>query len=162
MVTLALLCTFRTVKRTCGHYWLCARSGLSGNLGKTPLRLIEIFRMYFDTSLKTSQWRNPRGHYVASLKPAAGPHWALFDDHEVQWVPEKSVLPQETTILIYTLPDRERKEEVITILDDDQGKMSSRLCARSWLSGNLGKTPLRLIEIFRMYFDTSLKTSRRD
>ena len=36
------------------------------------------------------------------------------------------------------------------------------LCARSWLSGNLGKTALRLIEIFRMYFDTSLKTSRRD
>jgi hypothetical protein len=36
------------------------------------------------------------------------------------------------------------------------------LCARSWLSGNLSKTALRLIEIFRMYFDTSLKTSRRD
>ncbi len=38
----------------------------------------------------------------------------------------------------------------------------SWLCARSWLSGNLGKTALGLIEIFRMYFDTSLKTSRRD
>ncbi len=33
---------------------------------------------------------------------------------------------------------------------------------RSWLSGNLGKTALRLIEIVRMYYDTSLKTSRRD
>ena len=39
---------------------------------------------------------------------------------------------------------------------------SDRLCARSWLSGNLGKTALRLLEIFRMDFDTSLKTSRRD
>ena len=37
-----------------------------------------------------------------------------------------------------------------------------RLCARSWLSGNLGKTALRLLEINRMYYDTSLKTSRRD
>ena len=37
-----------------------------------------------------------------------------------------------------------------------------RLCVRSWLSGNLGKTALRLTEIIRMYFDTSLKTSRRD
>jgi hypothetical protein len=36
------------------------------------------------------------------------------------------------------------------------------LCVRSWLSGNLGKTALRLTEIIRMYFDTSLKTSRRD
>ncbi len=47
----------------------------------------------------------------------------------------------------------------------DRGKDSCDnfiLCAWSWLSGNLGKTALRLIEIFRMYFDTSLKTSRRD
>jgi hypothetical protein len=36
------------------------------------------------------------------------------------------------------------------------------LCARSWLSGNLGKTALRLIEINRMYFDTSLQKSRRE
>ena len=34
------------------------------------------------------------------------------------------------------------------------------LCVQSWLSGNLGKTALRLIEILPMYFDTSLKTSR--
>ncbi len=27
-------------------------------------------------------------------------------------------------------------------------------CTRSWLSGNLGKTALKLIEISRMYFDT--------
>ncbi len=38
----------------------------------------------------------------------------------------------------------------------------NRLCARSWLSGNLGKTVLRLIEIMPMYYDTSLKTSRVD
>ncbi len=37
-----------------------------------------------------------------------------------------------------------------------------RLCARSWLSGNLGKTALRLLEIMPMYYDTSLKTSRID
>ncbi len=37
-----------------------------------------------------------------------------------------------------------------------------RLCVWSWLSGNFGKTVLRLTEIIRMYFDTSLKTSRRD
>jgi len=42
------------------------------------------------------QGNSKRGHYVASLKPAAGPHWVLFDDHEV-----------------------------ITILDDDQGRMRS-------------------------------------
>jgi hypothetical protein len=30
----------------------------------------------------------------------------------------------------------------------------TRLCARSWLSGNLGKTALRLLEIVRMYYDT--------
>ncbi len=35
------------------------------------------------------------------------------------------------------------------------------LCARSWLSGNLGKTALRLTEIIRMYLDTSLKTVHR-
>ncbi len=38
----------------------------------------------------------------------------------------------------------------------------TRLCARSWLSGNLGKTALRLLEIMPMYYDTSLKTSRID
>jgi hypothetical protein len=37
-----------------------------------------------------------------------------------------------------------------------------RIFTWSGLSGNLGKTPLRLIEILAMYFDTSLKTSRRD
>ena len=36
------------------------------------------------------------------------------------------------------------------------------LCTRSWLSGNLGKTALRLLEIMPMYYDTSLKTSRID
>ena len=40
--------------------------------------------------------------------------------------------------------------------------MEPRLCARSWLSGNLGKTALRLLEIMPMYYDTSLKTSRID
>ncbi len=40
--------------------------------------------------------------------------------------------------------------------------LHSRLCVRSWLSGNLGKTALRLIEIMPMYYDTSLKTSRVD
>jgi hypothetical protein len=43
-----------------------------------------------------------------------------------------------------------------------KGGKSTGLCVRSWLSGNLGKTALRLTEIIRMYFDTSLKTSRRD
>ncbi len=49
----------------------CVWSGLSGNLGKTALRLIEILSMYFDTSLKTrenlckggDERRNPWGHY---------------------------------------------------------------------------------------------------
>ena len=27
-----------------------------------------------------------QGNFVTFLKPAAGPHWALFDDHKVQWV----------------------------------------------------------------------------
>jgi hypothetical protein len=36
------------------------------------------------------------------------------------------------------------------------------LFTRSGSSRNEGKTAVRLIEILRMYFDTSLKTSRRD
>ena len=34
-------------------------------------------------------------HYVTFLKPVAGPHWPLFDDHNVQWVSEESVLAQQ-------------------------------------------------------------------
>ncbi len=50
----------------------------------------------------------------------------------------------------------------ITWCEERTRGSQSGLCVRSWLSGNLGKTALRLIEINRMYFDTSLKTSRRD
>ena len=39
----------------CNKVWLSTMSRLSGNWGKTAFRLIEIIRMYFDTSLKTSR-----------------------------------------------------------------------------------------------------------
>ena len=41
------------------------------------------------------QGNSKKGHYITFLKPAEGPHWALFDDHEVQWVQEKRVREKE-------------------------------------------------------------------
>ena len=38
------------------------------------------------------QGNSKKGHYITFLKPAGGPHWALFDDDTVQWVQEKRVL----------------------------------------------------------------------
>jgi hypothetical protein len=61
-----------------------------------------------------------KGHYITFLKPAGGPHWALFDDDTVQWVQEKEVLSQEATILVYTRPDGTVESETITIPDDGQ------------------------------------------
>ncbi len=61
-----------------------------------------------------------KGHYITYLKPAGGPHWALFDDNIVKWVQEKEVLDQEATILVYTRPDSVVETEPITIPDDGQ------------------------------------------
>ena len=73
------------------------------------------------------QGNSTKGHYITFLKPAEGPHWALFDDHNVQWVQEKEVLAQEATILVYTRPDCMVEDETITILDDEQEEGSSPL-----------------------------------
>ena len=67
-----------------------------------------------------------KGHYITFLKPAGGPHWALFDDDIVKWVQEKEVLDQEATILVYTRPDGVVETETIIIPDDGQEDRSPR------------------------------------
>jgi hypothetical protein len=67
-----------------------------------------------------------KGHYITFLKPAGGPHWALFDDDIVKWVQEKEVLDQEATILVYTRPDDTVETETIIIPDDGQKDRSHR------------------------------------
>ena len=44
---------------------------------------------------------------------------------------------------------------VIPLILPNTGNNCHRLCTRSLLSGKEGKSAFRLIEIFRMYFDTS-------
>ena len=45
----------RVVGHLAQYVWVIPRPGASSNYGKTLFRLIEILRMYFDTSLKTSR-----------------------------------------------------------------------------------------------------------
>ena len=73
------------------------------------------------------QGNSEKGHYITFLKPAEDPHWALFDDHKVQWVQEPGVLAQEGTILVYTHPNYIVENETIIIPDDEQEEGSSPL-----------------------------------
>jgi hypothetical protein len=61
------------------------------------------------------QGNSEKGHYITFVKPAEDPHWALFDDHQVQWVQEVGVFPQEATILVYTHPAYIVENETIII-----------------------------------------------
>jgi hypothetical protein len=72
------------------------------------------------------QGDSKKGHYITFLKPAGGPHWALFDDDTVKWVQEKEVLGQEATILVYTRPDGVVETEAIIIPDDGHKDRSHR------------------------------------
>ena len=63
------------------------------------------------------QGDSKKGHYITFIKPAGGPHWALFDDDSVKWVQEQEVLDQEATILVYTRPDGVVETETIIIPD---------------------------------------------
>jgi hypothetical protein len=71
-------------------------------------------------SVVVHQDDSKKGHYNTFLKPAGGPHWALFDDDIVKWVQEKEVMEQEATILVYTRPDGVVETETIIIPDDGQ------------------------------------------
>ncbi len=62
-----------------------------------------------------------KGHHSTLLKSSESPHWALFDDHKVQWIQEQQVLVQEATILIYTRPTPKTTNETVTVLVDEQG-----------------------------------------
>ena len=43
-----------------------------------------------------------RGHYVTYLNRKTDHRWTLFDDHQVQEVPEELVCNQEATLLVYS------------------------------------------------------------
>jgi hypothetical protein len=70
-------------------------------------------------TVSVHQGNSEEGHYITFLKPAGGPHWVLFDDHNVQWVQEERVLTQEATILVYTRPDGNAENRTIIIPDDE-------------------------------------------
>jgi hypothetical protein len=91
--------------------------------------------------------------------------------HHVYYEPHQGTLPlaQLLQITMSSVPSALGKQSITFTVHYIIGSINPGgeadevgLCARSWLSGNLGKTALRLTEIIRMYFDTSLKTSRRD
>ncbi len=78
-------------------------------------------------SVSVHQGNSEKGHCITFLKPAGGPHWALFDDHNVQWVQEERVLTQEATILVYARPDDIAENRTIIIPDNEREERSSPL-----------------------------------
>jgi hypothetical protein len=62
--------------------------------------------------------------------------------------PGWETFPEVDLRVVQPVPDSQRPPEAEPVTG------GAGLCARSWLSGNLGKTALRLLEIVRMYYDT--------